>query len=135
MEQPLARAARADEQFGVFYLDLGHCEETDLNLGRDVTNALLCLFAERLRLFVPATDTKARFDGDEFGVLIKGLQDPAHSMIHAQKVLRSSASPFSIDGEEVRVTASIGVSLFQGNLPRPTTTWTVRNEPFAAPSK
>ncbi len=116
LEQALARAGRADEQFAVLYLDLDRFEDVDRSLGREVANALLCLFAERLRSFVRATDTVARFGGDEFGVLVTGLQDPAHSAILAQKVLRFLASPFSIGGEEVRVTASIGVSLFHGEL-------------------
>ena len=98
------------------YLILDRFEDVDRSLGREVANALLCLFAERLRSFVRATDTVARFGGDEFGVLVTGLQDPAHSAILAQKVLRSLASPFLIGGEEVRVTASIGVSLFHGEL-------------------
>jgi diguanylate cyclase (GGDEF)-like protein len=118
LEQALARARRSKENFAVLFLDLDHFKDVNDTFGHLAGDELLRAFAERLRGFVRATDTVARFGGDEFVVLVTGLQDASHSAILAQKILRSLATPFQIDGHEVSVTTSIGISLYHADLDR-----------------
>lgn len=84
-----------------------------------VGDQLLKAFADRLRGFVCATDTVARFGDDKFVVLVTKLRDAAHAAILAQKFLRSLATPLKIKGLELRVTASIGISLCHAALTKP----------------
>ncbi len=119
LEQALARARRADEHFAVLFLDLDHFKDVNDTFGHLVGDALLRAFADRLRDFVRATDTVARFGGDEFVVLVTGLQDAAHSAILAQKILRSLATPFQVEGHEIRISTSIGISLYHPELTSP----------------
>lgn len=118
LEQSLARARRADEQFAVLFLDLDHFKDVNDTFGHLFGDELLKAFADRLRSFVRATDTVARFGGDEFVLLLTGLQDMTHSAILAQKILRSLATPFEIDGREIRISTSIGISLYHPELTR-----------------
>ncbi|MGB0554510.1 MAG: putative bifunctional diguanylate cyclase/phosphodiesterase, partial [Alphaproteobacteria bacterium] len=116
LEQALARARRSKENFAVLFLDLDHFKDVNDTFGHLAGDALLKAFAERLRGFVRATDTVARFGGDEFVVLVTGLHDASHSAILAQKILRSMAPPLQLDGHEVSVTTSIGISLYHAEL-------------------
>jgi diguanylate cyclase (GGDEF)-like protein len=113
-----ARARRAKENFGVLFLDLDHFKDVDDMIGRLACDDLLKAFAERLRGFVRAMDTVARFGGDEFVVLVTGLQDASHSAILAQKILCSLATPFQINGNEVSLTRSTGIFLYHADLDR-----------------
>jgi len=119
LQQALARARRSKEQFAVLFLDLDHFKTINETHAHVVGDHLLKAFAERLRGFVRATDTVARFGHDRFVVLVTELQDAAHSAILAQKILRSLATPFEIEGLELRVTASIGISLSHPDLTQP----------------
>lgn len=119
LDQALARAHRSNEQFAVLFLDLDRFKNVNDTYGHLVGDALLKAFADRLRDFVRATDTVARFGGDEFVVLVTGLQDAAHSAILAQKILRSLATPFDIEGHRVQISTSIGISLFHPDLKHP----------------
>ena len=118
LEQALARARRSKESFAVLFLDLDHFKDVNDTFGHLAGDELLKAFAERLRGFVRATDTVARFGGDEFVVLVTGLQDASHSAILAQKILRSLSTPFQLDGHKVSVTTSIGISLYHADLDR-----------------
>jgi predicted signal transduction protein with EAL and GGDEF domain len=58
----------------------------------------------------------ARFGDDEFVVLVTGLQDASHSVILAEKILRSLVTLFQLDGHEVSITTSIGISVYHADL-------------------
>lgn len=66
----------------------------------------------RLKSCVRASDTVARLGGDEFAVLLPGLKDPGAGGVVAQKIQKSFSAPFDVGGQEIFVTASIGISLF-----------------------
>ena len=119
LQQALACARRSKEQFAVLFLDLDHFKTINEAHEHFAGDQLLKAFADRLRGFVRATDTVARFGDDKFVVLVTALQDAAHSAIPSQKILRFLATPFDIQGAEMRVTASIGISLYHSNLTTP----------------
>lgn len=119
LAQTLARARRADERFAVLVLGLDRFGGVNEMFGHATGDELLRVFAERMRGFVRETDTVARLGSDQFVVLVTGLQDAAHSVILAQKILRSLANAFEVAGQEIRVTASIGIALYHPDLPSP----------------
>jgi diguanylate cyclase (GGDEF)-like protein len=68
--------------------------------------------AVRLKACVRESDTVARLGGDEFIVLMPDLADESHAANVAQKILSATAQPFTLIGQEFRVTASIGISTY-----------------------
>ena len=119
LQQAVAHARRSKEQFAVLFLDLDHFKAINETHAHFVGDQLLEAFADRPRGLVRATDTVARFGDDKFVVLVTELQDAAHATILAQKILRSLANPFKIRGLELRVTASMGISLHHAALTKP----------------
>jgi diguanylate cyclase (GGDEF)-like protein len=79
-------------------------------LGHAAGDRLLAEIARRLKTCVRETDTAVRLDGDKFA-LVLAITDVDDSVIVAEKVLSAVKEPFNLDGEEVVVTFSIGVSV------------------------
>ncbi len=101
-------------RFGVLFLDLDGLKVINDSLGHLAGDRLLCQVAERISGEVSATDTPARFGGDEFAVLIDGVGDPAVLTRIAERLQEVIARPQYISGQEVVVTASIGVAVGSG---------------------
>jgi diguanylate cyclase len=80
-------------------------------LGHGAGDRLLIEVARRLRMCVRETDTAVRLDGDKFA-LVMAIADTDDSVIVAEKALKVVKEPFTLDGHEVVVTFSIGISVF-----------------------
>jgi diguanylate cyclase (GGDEF)-like protein len=104
-------------RFGVLFLDLDGLKVINDSLGHLAGDRLLCQVADRISGEVSATDTPARFGGDEFAVLIDGVGDPAVLTRIAERLQEVIARPQHISGHEVVVTASIGVAVGSGSYP------------------
>lgn len=113
----LERLSRAVEQhqreegvtFAVVFLDLDGFKLVNDSLGHLMGDELLQVVAERLRESLRAVDTAARFGGDEFAVLLYGLQDDAVLTV-VERIQQRIALPVELAGQEVSVTASIGIA-------------------------
>ena len=112
VERAIVRVRAGDKGFAVIYIDLDHFKDVNDTLGHPVGDALLKLVAECLRASVRGTDTVARFGGDEFAVLEAEIGDPADAAILAAKLMKVLTSPYSIEGNEIRSGASIGISIY-----------------------
>lgn len=106
----IARVQRGGAEFAVLYLDLDHFKDINDTLGHPVGDLVLQEIARRLLSVARATDTVARFGGDEFAILQTGLSDPADAAAFAERILVSIAVPFDVGGNEIRTGASIGIS-------------------------
>ncbi|HET7900632.1 MAG TPA: EAL domain-containing protein [Candidatus Nanopelagicales bacterium] len=95
----------------VVYLDLDGFKAVNDLRGHLTGDHLLALAARRIEGCLRSQDVAARIGGDEFAILLRDLDDEAQAEIVAQRLLESLALPFTIDGCEVRVHASIGVAL------------------------
>jgi len=111
-----ARAKRGSHQFALHYLDLDHFKDVNDTLGHPNGDLLLCAIAKRLRSCVRDTDLVARFGGDEFAVLQNDIEDTANVAALASKIGEALAAPFTIDGNQVHTTASIGIVPYRGEL-------------------
>ena len=108
----IAIARRGGEGFAVIYLDLDHFKDVNDTLGHPVGDELLKAVADRLRSSTRATDTVARFGGDEFAVVASDTADPADAALLADKLIRAINAPFSIVGNDIHTGASIGIAAY-----------------------
>jgi diguanylate cyclase (GGDEF)-like protein/PAS domain S-box-containing protein len=108
----IAQARRHRRGIAVMYLDLDHFKLVNDGLGHSVGDALLSDVAVRLQGSIRASDTISRLGGDEFTILLNDTTSSDSVFSVARKVLQSLARPFRVEGHELYVTASIGISVF-----------------------
>ena len=114
-----ARAKRDGNQFAVHYLDLDHFKDVNDTLGHPVGDKLLCLVADRLKACVRETDMVARFGGDEFAVLQDAIADAVDVETLASKIGEAVGQPYTIGGNQLRTTASIGIVPYNADIAGP----------------
>ena len=112
LDEALAQAQRNDHMVALLYLDLDRFKTINDSLGHSVGDSLLQAVAQRLRDCIRKGDTIARLGGDEFTVLLPSVNDvdvPAHV---AQNVLETLRPSIAVDGHDVFVNASIGITIY-----------------------
>ena len=107
----LALAQRGHRRLAVLFVDLDRFKMVNDSLGHHVGDKLLCQFALRLRALLRPGDTVARLGGDEFVVLAESVTNEQDAQGLAERIAGTLTSPFDVDGQEVYVTASIGISM------------------------
>jgi diguanylate cyclase (GGDEF)-like protein/PAS domain S-box-containing protein len=115
LEQALALAHRESEQTAVLYIDLDRFKTVNETQGHNAGDHLLVEAAARLSACLREGDTLARMGGDEFLLILPGLEDGEEARLVADRVLEIFLQPFAIDGQEHFISASIGVTLFPGD--------------------
>ncbi len=108
----IAQAQRGKAGFAVIYLDLDHFKDVNDTLGHPVGDELIQAVAGRLSSAMRASDTVARFGGDEFAVLVSGAGAVADAASVAELLLKAFADPFLIRNNDIRTSASIGIDLY-----------------------
>ncbi|WP_164931917.1 EAL domain-containing protein [Janthinobacterium sp. 17J80-10] len=111
LTQEMKRSKRAGHRLALFFIDLDHFKEVNDTLGHDCGDQLLIEAAHRISSCVRASDTVARLGGDEFAVVLPNLDDPSRAEQIAAAIIKTLATPFSLNGHDAYVTASIGISL------------------------
>jgi diguanylate cyclase (GGDEF)-like protein/PAS domain S-box-containing protein len=103
--------ARRDNgsSFAVLFLDFDRFKDINDSLGHAVGDDLLVSVAERLGLVLRDGDTAARFGGDEFAVLLTGLDRPGDAAPVAERLLSELSRPHQVRARELFITASIGL--------------------------
>jgi diguanylate cyclase (GGDEF)-like protein/PAS domain S-box-containing protein len=108
----IGRARRGQHSLALLFIDLDRFKVINDSLGHHAGDSLLVKVAERLKQSVRAADVVARLGGDEFVVLLPDGADERAARNVACKLLGALADPIALEGEECRVTASIGISVF-----------------------
>ena len=110
LEQELKRVQRG-ERLALLYLDLDYLKQVNDTLGHPAGDKLLNGVADRLRGCVRDLDVVARLSGDEFAIIQKLLDQPSDAAALAMQVRDAIREPFDLDGHQVSVDISIGISI------------------------
>jgi len=112
LRQAMARARWHKRLIAVMFLDLDRFKTINDSLGHNVGDQLLIQLTQRLSSGVRAGDTIARFGGDEFAILLDDIASEKDISQLAKKILDTMIASFVIEGRDLFMTASIGVSIF-----------------------
>jgi diguanylate cyclase (GGDEF)-like protein len=112
LSQSLKAAERDRRMLALLYIDLDGFKPVNDSLGHRIGDLLLKQVAGRLQTRARVSDTLARIGGDEFTLILTGIHSKADAEKVAASLLEALTSPFQIDGQGIRIGASIGISLF-----------------------
>lgn len=111
----LATAKRMDQSVAMLFLDIDRFQNINDSLGRAAGDQVIKTFAGRLTSILQSDDTVCRQGGDEFIVLCPNTDTDGAAHI-ADRILRKMKEPVVLgDGEELRLTASIGIAIYPEN--------------------
>ncbi|MDX8379137.1 MAG: PAS domain S-box protein [Gallionella sp.] len=116
----LMASLRNDDYGAVLFIDMDHFKALNDSLGHDYGDLMLIEVGVRIKSCVREMDTVARFGGDEFVVLINGINtdknDVAVKTERVSEAIREALEkPYYLNGHEHRSSSSIGISLYHGN--------------------
>jgi diguanylate cyclase (GGDEF)-like protein len=114
LQHALDRMTRRQESIAVLFLDLDEFKPVNDTFGHDAGDRLLVDVGKRLQSCLRPEDTIARLGGDEFTVLLEDITDVRYAIRVAERIAEALKEPFQLDGQEVSVTASIGVAVGTG---------------------
>lgn len=104
-------AQRESEHLALMYLDLDHFKDINDSLGHEAGDHLLRTVADRLLSCLRAEDAVARLGGDEFAVMLRHVGSAQYAYLVATKIIHCLNEPILIDGHEVFMGVSIGITL------------------------
>jgi diguanylate cyclase (GGDEF)-like protein len=113
--QALAIAQRSQNLVAVMLVSIDRFKKVTESLGHAAGDVVLTEAATRLQACVTEGDTIARFDGDEFALLLTQIVETGDLVEIALAISQVFKPPFHLGGQEVHVTTSIGISLFPSN--------------------
>ncbi|WP_415831343.1 putative bifunctional diguanylate cyclase/phosphodiesterase [Deinococcus frigens] len=111
LEQELNEAVGRHEAFTLLFIDVDGFKMINDTLGHSVGDEVLREFADRLQGALKTGDLAARIGGDEFVVVVKGTS-PTWATVLAQQLLVGLAVPFTVRGQQIQLSASIGISVY-----------------------
>ena len=115
----IAACRRGAKPIAVLYFDLDHFKDVNDTLGHPIGDELLRQVAARIKRVVRANDVFARFGGDEFAILQSDVSDHGDAGTLAAKIGQLIAQPYAIEGNEIHVSASIGIAIYSSDAGRP----------------
>ncbi|HEM61075.1 MAG TPA: diguanylate cyclase, partial [Chloroflexi bacterium] len=112
LTQALALANRDPQRLAVVLIDLDHFKAINREFGPQGGDQLLQSVGDRLTGLVRTADTVARSGDDEFVLLLRSIDEPGHTDKVAQRIMGALKRPFSLNGQEVQITASMGAAVY-----------------------
>ncbi|MCB1020795.1 MAG: EAL domain-containing protein [Acidobacteria bacterium] len=112
----LCKKAHKDDKFlfALLFLDLDNFKLINDSLGHSIGDHLLCAVGRRVLESVRLQDKVTRLGGDEFDIILDGMNQPATAEIVGRRILSSLSKPFELHGQEIFISASLGVALSDG---------------------
>jgi diguanylate cyclase (GGDEF)-like protein/PAS domain S-box-containing protein len=115
LQRALAGTARSGDHVGALFVDLDHFKVINDSLGHDVGDELLVQVAARLGTVLRQSDTLGRLGGDEFMVIAESGGGAADLVRVAERLGAALGEPFVVRGDELTITASIGIACADGD--------------------
>jgi diguanylate cyclase (GGDEF)-like protein len=124
LDMEIKNAKRNNNKFALLFMDIDQFKSINDTLGHHVGDMLLKNVAEALKKNIRRTDTAtrlgndlsdfliARLGGDEFTILLSNIKNPESAAIVARRLLKKVATTYHLDGHDVSVATSIGISVF-----------------------
>jgi diguanylate cyclase (GGDEF)-like protein/PAS domain S-box-containing protein len=116
LQQAIARARRSQQYVGMLYLDVDRFKDINDTFGHSAGDTSLEIFARRVLAELAENSHAGRLAGDEFAVLITGFErlDAMQRYLNelAPRLLAATGKPFQVHGEEIFLTASMGVAIY-----------------------
>lgn len=112
LNRAITQAQRYHTQVGVLFLDLDGFKHINDTLGHQQGDTALLEVTRRIQPLLRQSDTLARMGGDEFMIILPAIRTPKSAARVAQKCLDALSAPMQLDGHEVYVGSSIGISIF-----------------------
>jgi len=112
LAQEIKKAHRSGTVLGLLFIDLDYFKEVNDTLGHETGDALLIAVSQRISSCVRESDTVARLGGDEFTVIMPTLLSAAAAEASAQNIITRLGEPFTVRGEAIVLSASIGMTFF-----------------------
>ncbi|TCI03737.1 EAL domain-containing protein [Corallincola luteus] len=110
LEQALLKKKRSQSFLAVLFLDLDHFKDVNDLLGHESGDKLLCTVSKRITECLREQDTLARFGGDEFVLLLDGINAESEADAIAKRILNALAAPFEELNEQIKISTSIGIA-------------------------
>ena len=117
--QALAASRRGGGKVALLFLDLDRFKSINDSLGHAAGDSLLQSVADRLKLCIREMDSICRQGGDEFMVLLPGIEKREDVAAIAQKILAAMSDPHYIEGRNLVVSFSIGISIYPADADTP----------------
>jgi diguanylate cyclase (GGDEF)-like protein/PAS domain S-box-containing protein len=105
-------ARRYERTFAVAFIDLDRFKQVNDTLGHEAGDTLLKEMAVRFKAALRTSDVVARLGGDEFVILMREVSEAAQVSSVAGKIIAVAMQPVTINGQECRVSASIGIAIY-----------------------
>jgi diguanylate cyclase (GGDEF)-like protein len=105
----------SEYNFAVLFLDLNRFKTVNESLGHSIGNKLIKAVGKRLNELIKDDDLLARFGGDEFAIILHNIKDTDDVMSFAQLINYKFSYPFNINGREIFINTSIGISFGSRN--------------------
>ena len=119
IQHAIEHATRRNQRLAALFIDLDRFKQVNDSLGHDAGDFLLLEIARRLKGALRVDDTVGRLAGDEFIVLIEELGDAEHLKALAQKITEEVDRPVDINGNQVSVSASVGIAMYPDHANNP----------------
>ncbi|GAF24701.1 FOG: GGDEF domain [Moorella thermoacetica Y72] len=112
LEAAVREACRQCAAFGVILFDIDHFKKVNDTYGHHTGDAVLKIFASRLRSSIKSIDFAARYGGEEFAALVLAAEKEKVWEIGERVRLAVAGAPFFVEGKELAVTCSFGCAVF-----------------------
>jgi len=116
LEKEISHASRSGECIAVLFLDLDRFKNVNDSLGHEFGDAVLKEMSNRLHKGLRDEDTVSRHGGDEFIIMLRGLEDQNMAVntasVVAEKIIELVSKPIILDDHEIRMTTSVGISVY-----------------------
>ncbi len=119
LNQAMGRARRENRLLGIVYIDMDRFKVINDSLGHHAGDAVLIETAKRIRGVLREVDTPCRIGGDEFVVILEGMNRAEEAGEVAERLLEALVAPMQVEGREFVVSASLGIAVYPGPSQRP----------------